>query len=102
MGATVVAVAGVRHRRRCKKPEVSRVLTTLARDEVPLCLRPEFYFDFETHPFRHAELLTSAHDIVEVLGSIHKYAEQWLRRHSSACGRQSPSAKLSPATKTVG
>lgn len=53
-------------------------LRALPKEDVPARLKPEFYFDFQAHPFAHMELLTSAHDVVEVLGSIHDYTMKWL------------------------
>lgn len=71
------------------------------KGEVPWRLRPAFYFDFNAHPFAHSQLLTSARDVVDVVGSIHAYAVAWLERHSSAlCGAQLTPAPAS--TKVVG
>ena len=53
-------------------------MADLSAEEVPQRLRPEFYFDFEAHPFEHAELVATVHDVTEVLGRIHGYAVAWL------------------------
>eukprot|EP00971_Amphidinium_carterae_P016149 318237-Amphidinium_carterae.1 len=57
-------------------PDIS--LSELAKEDVPRCLRSEFYFDFDQHPFEHSDLLTAAHDVVAVLGQIPIYTKSWL------------------------
>eukprot|EP00968_Pinguiococcus_pyrenoidosus_P007066 scaffold466_cov238-Pinguiococcus_pyrenoidosus.AAC.1 len=59
-------------------------LAALAPRAVPLALRVEHYFDLDANPFAHAELLTSAHDVVDVLNRLEEYVLSWLQRHSSA------------------
>lgn len=66
--------------RQAARARAEMQLRSLAKADVPPQLRVGFYFDFAAHPFAHAELLTSAKDIVEVLGAIHNYAVDWLAR----------------------
>ena len=53
-------------------------LSDLSADQVPEKLRPEYYFDFDAHPFAHASLVIEARSVIEVLGNIGGYAKRWL------------------------
>jgi len=55
-------------------------LEQLAREDVPERLRPEFYFDFEAHPFAHAGLFEreGVNSVVTALDAIGGYAKDWL------------------------
>lgn len=100
--AVAIALAGAHLRFALRAAPLRTVdLRALPQEEVPRRLRPAYYFDFVAHPFAHSEMLTSAHDVVDVLGSIHAYAVAWLERHSVASsGAQR--ATMPAGTKTVG
>lgn len=87
--------------RRRKDPLLVELHALREKGEVPLRLRPAFYFDFEAHPFAHSQFLTSARDVVDVVGSIHSYVVSWLERHSSALGG-AQFATAPASTKVVG
>jgi len=53
-------------------------LSELSADQVPEKLRPDYYFDFDAHPFAHASLVTEAKSAIDVLGKIGGYAKSWL------------------------
>ncbi len=55
-------------------------LSDLSADQVPEKLRPEYYFDFDAHPFAHASLVIEANSVIEVLGNIGGYAKRWLAK----------------------
>ncbi|CAE8593007.1 unnamed protein product [Polarella glacialis] len=65
-------------RHRTNDSRKSQALRSLPVSLVPLRLRPEFYFDFEAHPFAHAKLFQGTHDVVDVLNLLHGYIETWL------------------------
>mmetsp|Transcript_2480 Transcript_2480/g.5401 ORF Transcript_2480/g.5401 Transcript_2480/m.5401 type:complete len:331 (-) Transcript_2480:18-1010(-) len=70
-------------------------LQELAENDVPACLRSDFYFDFKTYPFAHEDLLASCNNVVDVLGAVHNYAEQWLAEAAqSRPSRRIPLAEL--------
>lgn len=73
-------------------------LKSLPAEEVPLVLKPEFYFDFASHPFEHEDLLEGTH-VIEVLAKIHGYAEQWIQR---AWAQVSAAGAFPSSTKLVG
>uniref|UniRef100_A0A7S1U6B6 Uncharacterized protein n=1 Tax=Phaeomonas parva TaxID=124430 RepID=A0A7S1U6B6_9STRA len=59
-------------------------LASLDAKAVPEQLRVSHYFDLRSNPLAHAELLTFAHDVVDVLNRIPSYCVSWLRRNSFA------------------
>jgi len=59
-------------------------LKDLSADEVPDVLKPEFYFDFKSHPFAHEALFEGAASVVEVVGKIKGYATAWLDKTITA------------------
>jgi len=64
------------------KTEEAVALEQLSPEEVPERLRPEFYFDFEAHPFTHSGLFQweGVNSVVTALGATNKYASDWLSR----------------------
>ncbi len=64
-------------------------LVELAAEEVPERLRPEFYFDFQAHPFAHQELFRwpGVNSVVTVLDAIGLYAKAWLKRELASRAR---------------
>jgi hypothetical protein len=53
-------------------------LSELSADQVPEKLKPDYYFNFDAHPFAHSSLVTGATSVIEVLGKIGSYAKSWL------------------------
>ncbi|MFW6158249.1 MAG: hypothetical protein ACOC8E_02695 [Planctomycetota bacterium] len=53
-------------------------LLDLAPDEIPEKLRPGYYFDFDEHPFEHAEFVASAPSVIHVLERIRGYLAERL------------------------
>ncbi len=45
----------------------------LAPEDIPEKLRPRYYFDFDEHPFEHADLISGAPSVVHVLERIGGY-----------------------------
>jgi hypothetical protein len=62
-------------------------LSDLSADQVPQKLRIDYYFDFTTHPFAHASLLTEAKSVIDVLGKIGGYAKSWLAAKIEQLGK---------------
>ncbi|KAF0692424.1 Aste57867_16500 [Aphanomyces stellatus] len=52
-------------------------LCELTVDEVPLVLRPSYYFSHR-HDFKHRELFHNATNVFDVLDGLHAYCEQWI------------------------
>ncbi|OQR83919.1 bifunctional GlmU protein [Achlya hypogyna] len=53
-------------------------LQALAAGEVPLALRPSFYFNV---PFQHDAIFDAATNVFAVLDRLHEYIEVWLAAH---------------------
>jgi len=62
--------------------EQVKALKELPLEDVPEQLRPEFYFDFDAHPFAHADLFRweGVNSVVAALGAIELYARAWLHK----------------------
>jgi hypothetical protein len=50
-------------------------LKGLPKDQVPMELRPSFYFQ---HSFKHDDIFEKAHHVFDVLDLLHAYCELWL------------------------
>ncbi|NCO35759.1 MAG: hypothetical protein AUJ92_11530 [Armatimonadetes bacterium CG2_30_59_28] len=59
-------------------------LKDLKPEEIPDCLKAEFYFDFKAHPFAHEALFSRSDNVVDVLGETHKYIVGWLEEFLAA------------------
>ena len=53
-------------------------LKELKKDDVPLDLRAETYFDFKAHSFAHQQLFDRTNSVYGAIVRIHKYATDWL------------------------
>ena len=55
-------------------------LKDMGAGEVPKQLRPEYYFDFEKHPFAHRDLfkMEAVKSVVDAIVHIDLYARKWL------------------------
>lgn len=53
-------------------------LADLDKQDVPVDMRYETYFDFEAHPFEHQALLENTNSVPRAIYAIHDYAVQWL------------------------
>lgn len=53
-------------------------LEDLPKDEVPVDLRAETYFDFDAHPFAHKALFEETNSVYGAILGIHDYAIKWL------------------------
>lgn len=53
-------------------------LKDLSREEVPVDLRAETYFDFDAHQFEHQTLFEKTNSVYGAILSIHEYTTQWL------------------------
>jgi hypothetical protein len=63
-------------------------LNTLKKEDVPLDLRAETYFDFNAHPFKHQGLFNMTDSVYGAILSIKNYAANWIaetiqERHAS-------------------
>ncbi|CAK4085631.1 unnamed protein product [Aphanomyces euteiches] len=56
-------------------------LNTLPLDEVPLVLRPSYYFS-HLHEFKHYDLFHHATNVFDVLDNLHAYCEKWLEAYT--------------------
>ena len=50
--------------------------------KVPAVLKPEFYFDFKSHPFAHEALfeMDGVNSVVDAVGKIKDYSARWLEK----------------------
>jgi hypothetical protein len=53
-------------------------LKDLKKEEVPMDLRAETYFDFKAHPFAHQKLFEDTNSVPRAIYAIHDYAVKWL------------------------
>jgi hypothetical protein len=79
-------------------------LKDLKPEEVPACLKAEFYFDFKAHPFAHEALFTRSTNVVGVLGEINKYAVGWLKEFLAAnsAGKETYEDKAPGCSQVLG
>lgn len=54
-------------------------LASLKKEEVPLDLRAETYFDFKAHPFEHQKLFEDTNSVPRAIYAIHDYSVKWLK-----------------------
>ena len=73
-------------------------LKDLSASDVPDVLKPEFYFDFKSHPFAHRALFDGAKSVVDVVGKIKGYAEAWLTATIGEKGTSTRRISVSGAT----
>lgn len=53
-------------------------LPDLDGEEVPVELRCETYFDLDSHPFEHGQLIRTAKSVIDVLDKLPGYMHRWL------------------------
>ena len=58
-------------------------LKNLSRDDVPVDLRAETYFDFSVHPFEHQALFEETNSVYSAILGINGYATAWLEKTTS-------------------
>ncbi len=58
-------------------------LKNLGRDDVPVDLRAETYFDFSAHPFEHQVLFEETNSVYGAILGINGYATAWLEKAAS-------------------
>jgi len=54
-------------------------LADLEKEEVPVDLKAETYFDFEAHPFEHQKLFEDTNSVPRAIYAIHEYCGKWLK-----------------------
>ena len=82
-------------------PDVIK-LKDLPANRIPEVLKPEFYFDFKTHPFAHEALfaMPGVKCVVTAVGKIKEYSDAWLAK---TIGEKAKTAKrLGPTGATLG
>ena len=61
-----------------EKKEVIK-LADLKKDDVPMDLRAETYFDFKAHPFEHQKLFDDTNSVPRAIYGLRAYCEKWLK-----------------------